>query len=559
MNRLQKTALFSLLFSLPFGASALERINLLPPEAQTYLRISNTTNFWGKLTQSPVGKLWKDQLFQDFMGNPDIDSWQELLLNDENDVENQIMIEQLKMLGGEIIIGMDWNSEEPYIIAAITEADFKRSLDLDDKLKETAKEPFEIIKSSFLDVEIIQHIQNPGYANESKTWQAYIDNTLLLGQTREWVEEGIVRIRKDKIKEPEGNPALDFNLPLASVIRNTMLKEMKKSVDTNRPQATDPEVLFEALGILGIETLNVRVELQENQLVADGVIKIADLNKGVFTILDTEPSTLPTVTFIPDNIASIEVGRFNLLRFWQEIPNVLATSMPAVKPQFDLIVAMLAQQTGIDFEQDLLANLGTKYFSFNVAEGDTQNSVIAVELRDSAAFKTGLETAIAAPALQPQVTAFLDIQDFLEHTIYLLKNQDPENPMSFAAIDGYLIYGSPEGVRQVIRSVTSETAQNTRFEQTELVKGLRQHVPSGAYSFSAIDWKKNMKAIVRELTRPEYAAPILHSWATSGSPIPPPDFSKIPPADHIASFFNVSYQYLEAKPNGIHQKFILKY
>ena len=61
----------SILLSLPLASSALERLSLLPPEAQSYVRISNATNFWSKLKQSSLGKLWADQQFQDFLGNPD--------------------------------------------------------------------------------------------------------------------------------------------------------------------------------------------------------------------------------------------------------------------------------------------------------------------------------------------------------------------------------------------------------------------------------------------------------------------------------------------------------
>ena len=52
---------------------------------------------------------------------------------------------------------------------------------------------------------------------------------------------------------------------------------------------------------------------------------------------------------------------------------------------------------------------------------------------------------------------------------------------------------------------------------------------------------------------------MVENWAKSGSPFPPPDLNKLPPATHIASFFNVSYQYAEATDEGIHQRIILKY
>ena len=76
------------------------------------------------------------------------------------------------------------------------------------------------------------------------------------------------------------------------------------------------------------------------------------------------------------------------------------------------------------------------------------------------------------------------------------------------------------------------------------------HIDAATYRFLCL---------VRELNKPGYTDVMVQNWAKSGSPLPPPDFSKLPPADHIASFFNVSYQYAEATSDGIHQQIILKY
>jgi hypothetical protein len=549
-----------LLVILPLASFGLERTDLLPAEAQTHFRLSNTTNFWSKLKQSSLGKLWIDQQFQDFIGNPDAETWQELFFEGQSAAEDNVFLEQLKMLSGEIIFAFDAENDSPHIIAAMSKEDFLRSLELDDQLKGIMENPFEIIKSTFQDVEIIQHIEHAGTPKEERSWQTHVDETFVLGHTREWVEECIVKLKKESIKEPKGNPHLNIKLPLSILIREGILKDMEKeAAQTPGMNLYEPEALLKAMGLLGIEHFSVQVELKDSEMVIDNTLRVSDLDTGIFTILDTQPSEFPTVAFIPENIASLEIGRFNLLRFWQEIPNVLATAMPAVKPQFDLIVAMLQQQAGINLEQDLLANIGTKYFSYATAEAGTQTSVMAVELKDAEAFKTGLETALSAPALQPQIAASLEIEEFRDQSIYTIQNPDPNATMAFTVSGDHLLYGQPEGIRQVIRSESSDTAAKQDFERTELVKGLREHVPSRAFAYSAIDWKKNMDAIVRELGKPEYTGLIQQNWAKSGSPLPPPDFSKLPPADHIAGFFNVSYQYAEADANGLHQRIYLKY
>jgi hypothetical protein len=561
MSAKYRILIVSILLALPLTAAALERIALLPASAQAHVRISNTTNFWNQLQQSSIGKLWVDPQFQDFLGNPDAETWQEFFLEGESEAEDEVFVEQLKMLRGELILAFDSEHGTPYIIAAMTDEDFLRSLDMDAKLHEIAVEPFEIIKTTFQDIEIIQYIEKGGTPQEESSWQAHLKNTLIFGYSREWVERSIVQLQKDEIEEPKGKPTAILNIPLSQLIRENMLAEMKsdQTATGQTPPLYEPEALFEALGLLGIENFSARIELRDTEMIVDNNLRISDLTKGIFTILETEPSQLPTLDFIPEHISSIEVGRFNLLRFWQEIPNVLATAMPSVKPQFDMILAIVQQQTGINFEQDLLANIGTKYISYSEATGDQQVSVVAVELKDESAFKVGLETALAAPAVQPQVAASLEIETFLDHTLYTLKSADPTETMAFGVSDGYLLYGQPDGLRQVIRRQTSETPAQTNFERSPLVKGLRENIPARAFGYSAIDWKTNMDVIVRELSKPGYVSVMQQNWAKSGSALPPPDFRKLPPAEHIASFFNVSYQYAEASGEGIHQQIILKY
>jgi hypothetical protein len=103
-----KSIILSLLLYIPVTASsALERTSLLPADAQTYVRVSSTTNFWSRFKLSPLGRLWADQQFQGFLGNPDAKTWQDLFLEGESDAESEVLIEQLKMLKGEIILAFD--------------------------------------------------------------------------------------------------------------------------------------------------------------------------------------------------------------------------------------------------------------------------------------------------------------------------------------------------------------------------------------------------------------------------------------------------------------------
>ncbi|WP_372796062.1 hypothetical protein [Pontiella sp.] len=546
----RKTA-FAFAAALPLCSFALQRTDLLPPQGQAYVRVSDTVRFWEKLRQSSVGRLWVDQQFQDFLGNPEMESWHTLFFDSESSAENEVWLDQMKMLTGEVILAFDTQSENIYIIANMSEEDFERGLELDENLRSIMENPFDIVHTSFQGVEIIQHVDSPGTETETLSWQAHVGRTFVMGYNREWVEQCIVRLKNDDITEPAGHPVLNLKIPIRQMLLDSIGDD---------PADQEDRRLFDAMGLLGVNAFTSRVEMRDEEMVIHNNLSIEDLQQGLFKALDTQPSELPTVEFIPENISSLEVGRINLFGLWKEIPVMLSRVNPASQQQFDMMLSMFRQQTGIDPEQDLLSHLGTKFLTYSTVEGDRQTTVIALELKDGMAFKQGLESGLTAPAMQPYVSALIDESDFLDHTIYTPKNaDDPTDIMGIAVTDEYLLYGDPRGLRQAIRGIASSGAANTAFEQTELVQGLRAQVAPSAFGFSAIDWKKSMDVILAELTKPEYTTAIQQKWALSGSPLPPPDFDKLPPADHIAQYFNISYQYIEATDDGLHQKIILKY
>ena len=203
MFRPLKNAVLTLLLAIPLTAGALERTTLIPGDAQTYVRVSNATNFLAKLKKSSVGRLWADRQFQDFLGNPDAEIWEEILFDGEKTAEDAMYLEQLKMLTGEVIFALDKRRDSYCIIAAISEEDFLRSLVLDEKLAEVGETPFKIIRHVFQGVEMIQHIEAAGTTAEDSSWQAYLKNTLVMGGSREWVEKSIVQLKSIRFDNPQ--------------------------------------------------------------------------------------------------------------------------------------------------------------------------------------------------------------------------------------------------------------------------------------------------------------------------------------------------------------------
>jgi hypothetical protein len=551
----------ALTLSLVLSSFARDRLGLLPPTLQVRMRVSSTTEFLNRLKKSPAGQLWADPQFQTFASNAVQQTCSDLFFSEASKAEKQISMDQFKMLKGELVLGFDLDSEQYYVAATMSPEDYQRSLEQGEQLKEAATDPFEIINDEFQGIRLIRHIQNGGTEEESSTLQAHVANTMLLSPDREWLERSIIQLKKEPPPEPGGSPTLNVALRMSRLIQK-LAQEMKSGKPT-APNAMSPETVLGALGLTGVENCIYTLRLDEDKMVSDSTLTSSDWSKGLFSLLDTQASSLPTVTFIPENISSLEVGRINLLGLWREVPNIATAISPSGRMQFDMMSAMIQQQAQVDIDQNLLSNLDTRYLSFSVTDPETtrQVSIAGIELKDSFAFKTALETALAAPALQPQVAALLDQEAFLDHTIYTVKNrQEGSEPVAFCVAADRFFYGPPKAIRQVIRTQNSADSAHTGFEQSPLVRGLRQHTPANAFGYRAIDWEKQMESILKEVTNPAIIAAFKKGFESSGKQkITLPDLNKLPPADHLASFFNVSYQYTEQTGNKLHQRVTTEY
>lgn len=547
LNKTRSLILF-LILSCLLNTLALDRLSLLPPDSTVSVRVSNLSEFGARLKQSPLGQLWNDPQFQEFTGNPADDEWMDLLFAEASDAKKDILLDQLKMLKGELVIGTDSDLETFCLITTISEEDYLRSVEQDKKLSRMEDSNIEIVYDEFQGVQLARHISNAGTESESSSWQAYLANTMLIGPSREWVERAIIQLKKAPPTEPAGTPTFRIDVNFQQIIANSSADE------------TD-DALFDALGLSGVGNGSLTIQLEEDKLVTDSTLAVSDMTKGLFTLIDPQPATLPTVTFIPENMSSLESGRINLLGLWREIPNALSAMSPEGKMQFDMVLGMIREQAQIDIDQDLLSNLGTQYIAFASEDPDTQQQlgVVGIELKDRFAFQTALETALAAPALQPQVAFLLKEETFLEHTIYTVQNQQPGETIAFAIAADRFFYGPPSILRNIIRTQTSADTAHDSFESSPLVRGLRRHTPAGALGFSAIDWQKQMKNILRELDSPIIIDAFRQAFADSDAPMAFPDLGPLPSADHLASFFTTSFQYLEQTDRGLHLRATMTY
>lgn len=543
--------LATILLTAPSLSLALNRTELLPENSQSRIHINNVSNVLHQVKISPLGQLWSDEQVQNFLGNITAEDCMELLNEGELKEIDELYLEEAKMLKGEVAVAIETETEEPYLVTEMSQEDFEMSLEIDQKINELSESPIEIKYDTFQDVQLIEHIE-PALDEEGEptsSWQAHLGNTLISGPSKNWIEQSIVRIQNDPITEPKGTPTISVNIPVNQLI--SMFLEKDDADETAK-------TMLDALGLLSIQRFNMSLELHDDHMVSTSNLHVSDLTKGLFTLLDLSPTTLPDEAFIPTELITFEAGRFNLLGLWKEVGNILDLVAPEVKPQYDMIPMMAMQMLNIDIEQALLANLGPRYFSYTVGTGDDIHSVVAVDLKDSTSFQTALETAITSPMLQQQLASILETETFLDTTLYSFVIPDDsgnEEKGAFCMLDQQLLYGELAGVQQAIRTLNNAEP----LADNKLLNQLRDKIPENAFGYSIVNWKYYIHELIGYLKKPEIQQAITQQMAINGTPIPPLDFDKLPSASHLAQFFNINYQYIESTADGLHHKVIVEY
>ena len=534
-------------------AFALKRTDLIPEKSTGFVRVSHVDEGLKALGKSALGKLWADRAFQDFLGHPLKDKeWQAFVLGIEDDDEmGQIYLDQFKMLHGEYILAYENDFDSPYTIMAYDREDFLRSLEQDKVLAEY--EEFEIRKDEFQGVEVIQHLFGRDTEWEFSYWQAQLNNTLVMGPSKEWVERSIMKLKKEAVEEPQGAPRVNANLSIPQIMSQWL------GTDCYEDESEDKETrtLLEALGFSSTDRVAASLELNDREILLDGTISTRTLNKGIYTLFDTRPVTLPAADFIPENFALLEVGRINLPGLWKESKRIIETNFPEASPQLDMMLAMVRQQAGVDFELDLLAHLGTEFICYSVVENEQPYDVFAFELKDSVAFKRGLETVLGAPVVQPQVDMMFETVNFLDHTLYVTKDTEPGESFAFTILENYLILGQAEGVRQALRTNGRESDTAFRLEKLPIVREMHRMVPSTAFRITMVDTRKLISFAVQQLLKEEVVESVLETLEYE-IPACTPDFSKLPSAEHLGSFFKPIYSYGEKTESGLHIRAVME-
>ncbi len=572
---------------------AFPRRELLPEKAVAVVEISHGPEMIRAFGRTPLARLWNDPQIQQFLGKPDLTKALRETVLDGNEKDAEIagiMWETVRMLVGETLVAIpampgDESGPELYLVARMTEKDFLRSLDLDRRLAELMTDKrLTIRRHTFQDVDLIQHIEertDKPDAKPRKTWQAFLADTLVYGPSRDWVEQCLVRLKRRKPTEPAGpEPSLTLRMNLPALLTEAIEKEKR-----NR-QGLPPEIaqmlpsmknVFSALGLMTIGELTMTTAFHADRTETTLRLPVSDFSKGLFTLLDTRPSS-PSLraTFIPVNAYGYGVSRMNLTALVRQLPVIVKEAVPALGAQVDMGMGVVDMFLGISLERDLLSHMDTQTIAFSTVMNGQDTDVLAIRLQNEPHVKNALARVFAEGSqVRTQLAAVFNEEEFLDAKLYLFNTpatetdfappgtqQLPPPVYALTVESGFLLFGNAPGVRHAVRALHS-ASPDTAFYQAPLARRMSGAIPPQAFQYSVTNYEEMLKAVVNprlygqfrkwveEAVREALADSEANAWTRLLAQV---DFSRWPPLAHIASFLGASLDSAWRDGNTLHMK-----
>jgi hypothetical protein len=262
---------------------------------------------------------------------------------------------------------------------------------------------------------------------------------------------------------------VDFR-PLAKMVED-LIRE-KLALDPNQqpdPSKPAPEVVISALGLDSLHYAFYGLRFKSDDMIVSGFLG-ADSSRGMGRlILGAFGDHYPTPEFVPATTASVGSAAFNLGTLLFNVRDMVFTAVPMASAIYNMQLAQIQTQSGVNLETDLVGNIDSGIVSFIVdtgtsaADPNTFQQVFAFKLKDGAAFKKAADVLLAmTPA-----GAMFQRRDF--NGTELMTMPLPTGGFSMAVKDGWMLFSPGQ---QAIQDALSVGPDSKSFWQTKAYANL---------------------------------------------------------------------------------------
>jgi hypothetical protein len=262
---------------------------------------------------------------------------------------------------------------------------------------------------------------------------------------------------------------VDFR-PLAKMTEDLIREKLAvKPGEQPNPSKPTPEALISALGLDSLHYLYYGLRFKNDDMIASGFFS-ADSSHGLGRlILGSFGDHYPTPDFVPASVANVNGAAFNFGSLLFNIRDMVFTAMPMLSVAYNMQIAQIQTQAGVNLETDLVGNIDSGLVSFVVdtgasaADTNTFQQVFAFKLKDGMAFKKAADVLLAmTPA-----GAMFQRRDF--NGVELMTMPTPTGGFSMAVKDGWMLFSPGQ---QAIQDALSVGPDSKSFWQTKAYTNL---------------------------------------------------------------------------------------
>jgi len=424
--------LFCLLL-LPWVTFAFERSELLSPKAEAKLQITDFSMFRKQLEKAHQ-TLLDDTRYTDFEV-----AFSKKIKKSVRSSSIALEVQQIcrayRFFEGEFVYcdAAEYGSGFE-LAAALTAEAYAKSIQQEEWLLALSDAPVEVVKSTFQGIEIRQNIFSQTNGTTQSEWQAFVNGTFLASDHREWIERSIVRLKNESASEPSGN-YLNVQINLAEIAHSM---ENKK----------DRQQLEMVLHVLGADTYRFSLEPSDAAWVFNGYLSVPEPKKSLFSLFCTE-NIHPSTVGLPVDTGSFLAGTLNLPLFWKTLPSLLETVSPQLARQFQDFPILFKNNFGVDLENEILANIGSKYQMLWTSD-EVKSWLLRLDATNPKALNQALSNLLSAPIFSKKSTSSFSSEPFRDYTIHLLGRKNKENALAFCIANGEFLFGSNSLLKSIL-------------------------------------------------------------------------------------------------------------
>lgn len=554
-----------------FDLSASQRRDLIAAQNSVVVSFSNMKMILENLDSSPLGKMWNDPAMDGFRNNQKIATlFKQLLTQSEGDTNGDderthLQWQELQLLQGELIIGFNFATQrdgDVSMVAAMSEADYKKSLAIDERLFRIDENEPRLQRTTFQGVELV--CMRDRKTGEALHWQAWVQGTLLLFSKRDELERCLVRLRKQKPFLEPSEATVEILCPanFFAFLQESFDKSLRKNENSQGIRAAS---IARATGYSELGSVKLLIQLEKERLDISMSAEHNGPKAGFWKLLSSSPAPRgKLLNHVPEDVYSYAVSQLDIKALWRELPVMVQHINPQWAAQFQGALTMLPMMLQIDPSRDIFDNLDSLIVSYSRMQGAQSQDLFALKLRNEDQMIQTLSKVFSPAApLRAQMGHMLAHEDVNGVAVYSMNIPDQRTGESstyaISVAGSYLLIGNPGFVRSMISNGTKASG----FYKSRAFTSMLSETPSVATAYGYSDIARMVEPLIQEL----HASGMLKRRAVRSKGGLTPlerfldglDLSKLPKARFFATFLGQGFTHTTFKKGHLQSRTSLNY